>query len=410
MRRQLAVCALIALALGCGRAQPPPALIIRGGQVYDGVALEPQRLDVAITGDRIVAMGDLPRTRAAHELDATGLLVAPGFIDVQSRSGVSLLAGGPSPHVLDGITSVVLGDRDSPAFWTAQSADHAAMQQLNLSLNWSDMDGYFGRLASRGVAVNVGTLFPLPPADDPSAAVELAMRAGALGVSLRVPAPAPSSANALRTLALVVHAHEGVLAVHLPPDPREMLLALDDVLATAAATGVSVLIFQPPSDDTAVLSEVVSRLVAARTRGLRVHTTFTPGDGTPSAASAYWLRDSGASVGSADEARSRVQADASTAFAHVFARYVLEERLLTPGQAIQRMTSTAAGALGLDGRGLLRVGSYADVVIFDPARPSSSWMRHVIVNGVRVVEASRLTGARPGQALVGRGREFSAPR
>jgi N-acyl-D-amino-acid deacylase len=102
-------------------------------------------------------------------------------------------------------------------------------------------------------------------------------------------------------------------------------------------------------------------------------------------------------------------------FARLLGRYVREERILTLAEAVRRMSGLPAGNLGLDGRGLLREGYHADVVVFDPEtvadratyeRPHqyAVGMRHVFVNGVQVLRDGEHTGALPGRALWGPGK------
>jgi N-acyl-D-amino-acid deacylase len=102
-------------------------------------------------------------------------------------------------------------------------------------------------------------------------------------------------------------------------------------------------------------------------------------------------------------------------FARLLGKYVREEKLLSLTEAIRKLTSLPAGNLGLDRRGLLRAGYFADVVVFDPktiadkatfAKPHeyAVGVRHVFVNGVQVLKNGEHTGARPGRALWGPGK------
>src|SRR5687767_2427394 len=152
--------ALVASMWACQSAQPFD-LIVRGGSVFDGRGAAPQRVDIGIRGDRIAVVADLSAERSAREIDATGLSVAPGFIDVQGQSGTTLLADGRGEsHVRQGITSEIIGEVGSPAFWTPQNADLNALQPFGITPNWTGFNGYFDALQQRGIAINLGTLVP----------------------------------------------------------------------------------------------------------------------------------------------------------------------------------------------------------------------------------------------------------
>ena len=103
-------------------------LVIRGGTVVDGSGGAPTRGDVAIGGDRIVAVGDLSAGQAGRVIDASGLTVAPGFLAVQGQSDTTLLAdGNGESHLRQGITTEIIGEGGSPAYWTKDTADVDAL-------------------------------------------------------------------------------------------------------------------------------------------------------------------------------------------------------------------------------------------------------------------------------------------
>lgn len=86
-------------------------VLIRGGRVVDGTGSPWVRADVGITGDRIIAIGNLSGASATREIDATGLIVAPGFIDCHSHSDWSLLANrGADSTLMQGVTTEVVGN------------------------------------------------------------------------------------------------------------------------------------------------------------------------------------------------------------------------------------------------------------------------------------------------------------
>src|ERR671919_2184503 len=89
-------------------------IIIKGGTVYDGSGVEPKRVDVAIRGDRIAGVGDFKTATAKTVIDATGLAVAPGFINMLSWSNESLMADGRSQgEIRQGVTTQIMGEGSS---------------------------------------------------------------------------------------------------------------------------------------------------------------------------------------------------------------------------------------------------------------------------------------------------------
>lgn len=419
MRRAVAFLILFAFA-GCERAPARFDLIVRGGQVFDGVATDPRRVDVGVLGDRITAVGDLTDASAPIEIDARQAVVAPGFIDVQSRAGVSLLAEthGES-HLRQGVTTVIVGDLESPAFWTGTPADASLLAPFDVAFDWSDPEGYFNRLQERGISMNLATLVPLTATDGSEAAIESAMRHGALGLSLVRGPESRTTTATLTRLAETLASNRGVLAVHLAGSAEDMQRALDEVLMIAAGSRVPVVIYQPALAEARELAPLMSRIAAARASGVTVGTTMTPPPGNVDAAAAYWLRDSGASVGSQTSAvragglfaGKTAQLRAYDVFADVLARYVREEDTLSLGHAIRQMTSNAAAQFRLENRGAVREGHAADLIVFDPDAiagraaaddgPYASGVHSVVVNGVVVVDRTGITGARPGRVVLG---------
>ena len=108
----LAASLAVLVVAGCATSPPPPGagdydLVIRGGTVYDGSGGHPFQADVGIRGDRIATIGDLAKARARQTVDATGMAVAPGFVNVLSWAPDSLIADGR------GESDSVQGDRKS---------------------------------------------------------------------------------------------------------------------------------------------------------------------------------------------------------------------------------------------------------------------------------------------------------
>ncbi|MEW6399056.1 MAG: D-aminoacylase [Bacillota bacterium] len=144
--------------------EEPLDLVIRGGMVVDGTGNPWVRADVGIGGGRIAVVGHLDGVRAQQVLDATGMVVAPGFVDIHSHSDLALLVDGRAlSKVLQGVTTEVVGNcglsaapLQGPAVeYLQDTARHLAD---HLPWNWRTVDEYLGELDRRGVSVNVATL------------------------------------------------------------------------------------------------------------------------------------------------------------------------------------------------------------------------------------------------------------
>src|SRR6185503_8097699 len=139
---QLVALAAAVLVVSCTTSAQRFDLIVRGGRIVDGSGQPPQRADVGVVGDRIVRIGDLAAETAGQVIDANGLMVAPGFIDVQGQSGTTLLAdGNGESHLRQGITTEIIGEGGSPAFWTPGTDDGEALAPFGLTFDWKGFSG-----------------------------------------------------------------------------------------------------------------------------------------------------------------------------------------------------------------------------------------------------------------------------
>lgn len=309
---------LLAFLSAC---RPPAAfdLIVRGGTVFDGNGSPAVRADVGIKGDRIAFVGDLSTQTASREIDATGQMVAPGFIDVQGQSGSTLLAdGNGESHVRQGITTEIIGEGSSPAFWTADQNESNALRPFGLSVDWTGFDGYFGRLQERGTAINVGTLIPAtmvrqqiigldnrdPSADELArmeAMVDQAMRNGAFGLSSALIYPPGSFAKTSELVAMARAAgrHSGSYVSHVRGESFNLFKALDEALEIGREAQLPVVIFHlkvAARANWGRMDEVVKKLEAANRAGGRVSATMYPytAGGTGLAASLpLWVQEGG---------------------------------------------------------------------------------------------------------------------
>jgi N-acyl-D-aspartate/D-glutamate deacylase len=311
------------LLLACGIACAPPErrfdLIVRGGEVIDGTGQPARRADVGVIGDRITAIGDLAAARAGRVVDATGLAVAPGFIDVQGQSGTTLLAdGNGESHLRQGITSELIGEGGSPAFWTPETADGDSLAPFGITVDWTGFAGYFERLRARGTTINVGTFVPAtqvrrtiigmdnraPTADELAqmeAMVDQAMRDGAFGLSsalIYVPGSFATT-DELVALARVAAKHRGLYITHIRGESFNLFNALDEAIAIGREAGLPVVIFHLKVGARANwgrMNEAVAAIEKANAAGGRVSATMYPyaAGGTGLAATLpLWVQEGG---------------------------------------------------------------------------------------------------------------------
>ena len=237
-------------------------LVIRGGRVVNGTGAAAFGGDIGVTGDRITAIGDLSMAEARDTLDAAGLVVAPGFIDIHSHSDFTLLID-PRGHsqVYQGVTTELVGNCGHGCAPLGPNVEaftgNIYGYQDVLPIDWTTMEGYLARMEEAAPAVNVATLVPngnlrLAVVDDvrrPANGEETAgmarlleqgLDAGAFGFStgLEYPAEREASEEELIELCRVTARSGGLYATH--ERNRELLAieAVEEGLRAAAATGV----------------------------------------------------------------------------------------------------------------------------------------------------------------------------
>jgi hypothetical protein len=413
--RVLTALTLGACAATCSR-QPDFDLIIRGGMVYDGSGEVPgqQRADVGIIGDRIRAIGDLTGRPAGTIIEANGKAVAPGFIDAQSRAGLTLLADGAADnHLRQGITSEIVAD-GSAAFWNAATADTTSLQRYGLTLDWSGLAGYFNKLESRGMAINVGALVPLSAAraaGNRGLFVDTAMRDGALGVLDDVHA----SLQEITTVAGMAGRYGGTAMIHSDSTVAES----DDAMVSVGSHVRRLIIADISHAPNQPISAIIARMTRAIARNVPVVGTLTPyasAKGEPDTEIRDSLRFGGALVVTDSTTMNDATAPADTrpaAFGAMprFVALARDARVTELHDAIRRLTSTPATLYQLEQRGYIRENYFADLVVFDSQiiadratfdRPNQYpvGIEYVIVNGVVELTPRGITGARAGARLV----------
>jgi len=313
----LAACTIFFMS--CGTSAQRLDLIVRGGQVLDGTGQPPQRADVGIAGDRIVRIGDLSSEQAGQVIDASGLMVAPGFIDVQGQSGTTLLAdGNGESHLRQGITTEIIGEGGSPAFWTPGADDSESLAPFGLTFDWKGFNGYFDKLRDRGTTINVGTFVPAttvrrtiigmdnrPPTPDElarmEAMVDQAMRDGAFGLSsalIYVPGTFAKT-DELLALARVAAKYKGIYISHIRGESFNLFNAIDEAIGIGRDAGLPVVIYHLKVGAKANwgrMNEAVAAIEKANAAGQHVSATMYPytAGGTGLAATLpLWVQEGG---------------------------------------------------------------------------------------------------------------------
>ncbi len=297
MRRAL-LAALLALGL---TACAEPALhdvVVRGGTLYDGGGGEPYAGDLAIDGDRITALvpaGRRPGVRGRLEIDAAGLAVAPGFVNMLSWATASLLVDRRAQSdVRQGVTLEVFGEGWSMGPLTAEMKEEMVARQgdLRFDVEWTTLGEYLEHLERRGVAPNVASfvgattvrIHELGHADRAPSAEELermrdlvrqAMAEGALGVgSSLIYAPAYyAGTDELVALAAAAGESGGSYISHIRSEGEGLLEAIDELIEIARRAGVRAEIYhlkasRPENWDK--LEAAIAKVEAARAEGLDV--------------------------------------------------------------------------------------------------------------------------------------------
>ena len=402
-------CAAAAIAISACSTSPELDIVISGGTVIDGTGADPHDADVGIKGDLIVAIGNLTNRSAPTRIDATGRMVTPGFIDVMGRSGVSLLSNGlAQSHLRQGITTEMLVDR-SPAFWTPAIPDQDALRVAGVTFDWHGFDGYFGKLAARGTAINVGTIAALSLASrDTEAFVDAAMREGAWGV-------VDDGGIIADDIGRVASAVARSGAVLMLPADSGALASDDTFLATAGAARRIVITDLARVASGTSYAELNRRIARAAERNIAVYGTVIPSlQPQTDSSMTEALRSGGVMIATNSEAVTIGRSSSPTAFGafpRLLGSIVRDQHLMELKEAVRRSTSLPATVFNIPQRGILRENYFADIVIFDastiadrstPAKPNQfpAGIDYVLVNGVVTSTPRGVTGARPGYGLL----------
>ena len=157
LRRCYSLILILSLS-ACSRSTPQATydLVITGGSVIDGDGGPATSLDIAIRDGRIVSLGKLSTSSARQRIDATGLTVAPGFIDMHNHSDFTILVEPTSESMIrQGVTTMVLGESRSAG--PVKPGVDDGRRQDGVTVDWTTLGGYFDRLERRHMATNIAS-------------------------------------------------------------------------------------------------------------------------------------------------------------------------------------------------------------------------------------------------------------
>jgi N-acyl-D-amino-acid deacylase len=270
-------------------------LIIKGGTVYDGTGGEPKRADVAIRGDRIVRLGDLGDSPAKATVDATGLAVAPGFINMLSWSNESLIQDGRSQsEIRQGVTTEIMGEGESMGPVNDRVREHMlrAQKDIHYEIKWNTLAEYLRYLETRGVSCNVASFIgattirenvigfedkaPTPQQlDEMRELVRKEMEAGALGIgtSLIYPPAFYAKTEELIALCKVAAKYQGKYISHMRSEGNRLLEAFDELVRISREAGIPAEVYHIKAagqQNWNKIDNFLTRIEAAQKEGLNI--------------------------------------------------------------------------------------------------------------------------------------------
>ena len=297
-------------------------VIIRGGMVYDGSGGKPRLADVGIRGDKIATIGDLAKASATRVLDAKGLAVAPGFINMLSWSNDSFMVDGRSQgEIRQGVTTEIFGEGESMGPYTEEMKRirEEGMGDIKYKIEWTSLSDFLQYMEKRGISPNLASYIGAGTVrenviglDDKKATpaqmeqmrelVRKEMKAGALGIgSSLIYAPAVyADTNELIELSKVAAQYQGKYISHMRSEGDRLLEGVDEVIRIAREAKIPAEIYHLKAAGEAnwnKLDAVIQKVEAARKEGLKITAdmyTYTAGATGFDACLPPWSRSGGA--------------------------------------------------------------------------------------------------------------------
>jgi N-acyl-D-amino-acid deacylase len=296
-------------------------LVIRNGTIYDGSGSASYVGDVAINGDAIAAIGDMGKAKGTTEIDATGLAVSPGFINMMCWANESLIEDGRSQSdIRQGVTLEILGEGGSMGPLNERMKEAMLRRQgdIKYDIEWTNLDEYLVFLENRGVSPNVASFLGAetpreyvighedraPTADELEemrGIVRASMEEGALGVASALIYPPGSFAETdeLIALAEVAAEYDGIYISHVRDEGSHLLEAIGELIEIARTADIRAEIYHLKAAGRAnwpLFPEAVAMVERARADGLHITAdmyTYPAGATGLNATMPPWVQEGG---------------------------------------------------------------------------------------------------------------------
>ncbi len=314
--------ATLLVAAGCARP-PAPApfdVVITGGTVIDGTGAPAAARDIAVRDGRIARIaqpGELASVPATRRIDAAGLTVAPGFIDMHNHSDYTILIEPKAESMIrQGVTTMVLGESRSAGPVNDRAKN--GLEPKDVTIDWTTLGGYFARLDRQHMATNIASYVgeeqvwtyvkgygqsPATPAEleQMKALVAQAMEEGAMGLStalLEPPSSLATTANLIE-LAKVAKQYGGIYSSHIRDEGEGVFRAIDEAIQVGRGAGIPVDILHMKIAHKKLwgrANEIIAMVQKARDEGLNVQANvypYTAGQNNLSSIIPPWAHDGG---------------------------------------------------------------------------------------------------------------------
>src|SRR3989454_364516 len=315
---------IIAIAQGQPRSTSKAQsfdIIIRGGTLYDGTGRAPIKADVGIKGDRIAAIGNLSRAIAPTIVDAKGLAVAPGFINMLSHSESSLIRDPRSLSELkQGVTTQIFGELSmGPLNDQMKQRLRESQGDVKYDIEWTTLAEYLNYLEKRGISQNVASFIgaatirenvigledkPPTPAqlDQMRELVRREMEAGALGITTALIYPPAFFAKTDELIALckVAAKYQGKYTTHMRSEGNQLIEGVEETIRISREAGLPAEIYHLKAsgqENWSKLDRVIVMIEEARRQGLKITAdmyTYTAGATGLNSCMPPWVYDGGA--------------------------------------------------------------------------------------------------------------------